>query len=453
MSTYLYSINPYTQEQIASYKELSAEEVKTKLDLTYNAYLDWRNTNFDLRNSLMLNLAKLLEEQAKEQAELIVKEMGKPLAQAIAEVKKCALVCRYYAENAETILQTKYIQTEAAKSYVRYEPMGIVLGIMPWNFPFWQVFRYAAPALMAGNTVALKHASNVMGSAHNIEKLFIEAGFPENCFTQVCISSKQINTLVEYPKIHGIVLTGSEQAGRSLATKAGSQLKKTVLELGGSNAMIVLKDADIATAIEACIHGRFLNTGQSCIASKRLLLHETIAEEFIAKLKSKVENLKSGNPMEIGTYIGVLSSLKNAEQVEKQVQDSLAMGAELICGGNREEAYFEPTLISNTRADMPVRNEEVFGPVLPIVVFNTIEEAIQISNETDFGLGVSIFTQDIQSISKHIADFEEACVFVNDFVKSDPRLPFGGIKNSGYGRELGEEGILEFVNKKTIYIK
>lgn len=453
MPTYLYSINPYTQEQLASYKELSANEVKNKLDLTYKAYLDWKNTGFDMRKSLMLNLANLLEKQAKEQAQLIVKEMGKPLAQAIAEVKKCALVCRYYAENAKNILQTKYIETEAAKSYVTHEPMGIVLGIMPWNFPFWQVFRYAAPALMAGNTVALKHASNVMGCAANIEELFVEAGFPENCFTQVCISSKQIDTLVEYPNIHGIVLTGSEQAGRSLAAKAGSQLKKTVLELGGSNAMIVLEDANIDAAIEASIQGRFLNTGQSCIASKRLLLHEAIADEFIIKLKSKVESLKSGNPMEAGTYIGILSSVKNAEQVEKQVQDSLVMGAELICGGNREDAYFEPTLISNTSADMPVRNEEVFGPVLPIIRFASLEEAIQISNETDFGLGVSIFTQDIQAISKYIPAFEEACVFINDFVKSDPRLPFGGIKNSGYGRELGEEGILEFVNKKTIYIK
>lgn len=447
------SINPYTKEVIEEYTPFTDKIVEEKLEIAHTAYKDWKSTSFDERKEILYKVASLLEKRAEEYATLISNEMGKPITQAISEVKKCATVCRYYADNAEKFLSIKPIKTEAYKSYVHYEPQGIILGVMPWNFPFWQVFRFSAPAIMAGNVCVLKHASNVFGCALAIEQVFKDANLPNGVFTSLLIPSKTVEFVIASPYVTGVILTGSAEAGSKVASQAGENLKKSVLELGGSNALIALEDCDIAASVEACIQGRYLNTGQSCIAGKRLLVHKNIAEDFTSKLLEQVRELKSGNPLDKATFIGVMAREDLAEKLEKQVNKSLDMGAEVIIGGKRDGAFYSPTVLTNVSLDMPVCKEEVFGPVLPIIQFETLDEAIEISNATNFGLGVSIFTKDTAFIEKHVHRFEEGCVFVNDFVKSDPSLPFGGIKRSGYGRELSKDGIMEFVNKKTIFIK
>ena len=378
--------------------------------------------------------------------------MGKPISQAIAEVEKCAWVCEYYAENAKDQLQNEIIKTDAYKSYVSYEPLGVVLAVMPWNYPFWQVFRFAAPALMAGNIGVLKHASNVFGCALNIEKVFKGAGFPEHCFTTLLIGSDAMEDVIENEKVKAVTLTGSGPAGASVASIAGKNIKKTVLELGGSNALVVLKDCDMEKTVDICVQARYQNTGQSCIAGKRLIVDETIAEQFVQKLVLKVRELKSGDPMDEDTYIGTMAREDLAEDLEKQVNDSVNAGAKLILGGKREYAYFEPTILTNVTQEMPAFNQETFGPLLSVTTFKTVEEAIELSNNSQFGLGVSIFTKNIEEAEKLAFQFDEGAVFINELVKSDPRLPFGGVKMSGYGRELSEHGIREFVNRKTVYI-
>lgn len=447
------SINPFTKEVLKEYSAFSPEIVTEKLRFANQTFETWKKTSFTHRKELLYKTANLLEERAEEYASLISKEMGKPLSQAIAEVKKCASVCRYYADHAADFLKSKPIKTEAYKSYVHYEPQGAILGIMPWNFPFWQVFRFSAPAIMAGNVAVLKHASNVFGSAVAIEQVYRDAGLPDGVFTSLLISSKEVESVIANPYIKGVVLTGSEDAGSVVASQAGKNLKKTVLELGGSNALIVMEDCDIESSLNACIKGRFLNTGQSCIAGKRLLVHKNIVSEFTAKLLDYVRNMRCGNPLDKETFIGVLAREDLAIKLEEQVNRSIEMGAKVLVGGKRDGTFYEPTLISNITLDMPVCKEEVFGPVLPIITFDTLAEAITISNSTDFGLGVSIFTKNTAYIEKYIGEFEEGCVFINDFVKSHPSLPFGGVKRSGYGRELSKDGIMEFVNKKTVYIK
>src|SRR5690606_28413577 len=393
-----------------------------------------------------------LKKNKREYAEMMTLEMGKPISQAIAEVEKCAWVCEYYAENAEKQLANEVIKTDAHKSFVSYEPIGVVLAIMPWNYPFWQVFRFAAPALMAGNIGILKHASNVFGSALNIEKVFKRAGFPENCFTTLLIGSDAVEAIIENEKIKAVTLTGSGPAGSSVASIAGKNIKKTVLELGGSNALVVLKDCDMEKAIETCVQARFQNTGQSCIAGKRLLIDESISEEFVEKMLVKIRELKSGDPMDGETYIGTLAREDLAMDLEKQVKASVKAGAKLEMGGKRQGAYFEPTVLTNVFEEMTVFSEETFGPVLSVTTFNTVEEAVALSNNSKFGLGVSLFTKNIEAAEKLAFQFDEGAVFINELVKSDPRLPFGGIKQSGYGRELSGHGIYEFVNKKTVFI-
>ena len=412
----------------------------------------WEKTSLNDRLAYLPALASLLLENKEEYAKAITTEMHKPISQSIAEIEKCALLCKYYYENAETFLATKSIKTDASESFVTYEPMGVILGIMPWNFPFWQVFRFAVPTLIAGNTVVVKHASNVPKCAEFIESIFEKARFPKGCYQNLSISSQEVAAVIANPIIKAVSLTGSEQAGIAVAAEAGKQLKKCVLELGGNNAFIILEDANLDKAVATAVNARMQNAGQSCIAAKRFLVHENIAKDFVDKFKVAVQNLKIGNPLDKETQIASLARVDLTEELEKQVQQSIQMGAQLILGGKRNNAFYEPTILTNVTPQMPVFHEETFGPVAAITTFKTIEEAIALSNESQFGLGVSIFTRDIDFIKTKISAFKEGAVFINEMVKSDPRLPFGGIKKSGYGRELSEEGIKEFVNIKTVVI-
>lgn len=447
------SVNPYSGEELYKFKVLKNNELNSKIELAHECYVEWKKSGFDHRSQLMYKAAEELKVNKEKYAETITKEMGKPISQAIAEVEKCAWVCEYYAEHAINQLKNEVIETDASNSYVSYEPLGVILAIMPWNYPFWQVFRFAAPNLMAGNVGILKHASNVMKSAAMIQEVFDNAGFPQGCFQNLIIGSDKIESVIENPHVKAVTLTGSKPAGASVASVAGQHIKKTVLELGGSNALIVFDDADMDSAIETCVKARFQNTGQSCIAGKRLLVHKSIADEFLEKFSTKVRELKSGDPMERDTYIGVLAREDLAEDLEKQVKDSVKMGAKIILGGKRDGTYFEPTILSEVTPEMPIFKEETFGPAIGVTIFKDDEEAVQLSNNSDFGLGVSIFTANLKRVEELVPKFDEGAVFVNELVKSDPRLPFGGIKISGYGRELSSHGIREFVNKKTVYIK
>lgn len=422
------------------------------LKISENTQLSWRNLSIQKRISFLPQLAKLLLENKEAYATYITTEMHKPISQAIAEVEKCALLCNYYYENAETFLATKNIKTEASESFVTYEPLGVILGVMPWNFPFWQVFRFAVPTLIAGNTVVVKHASNVPKSAQLIQSIFEQVGFPKGCYLDLPISSSEVANIIANPIIKAVSLTGSEQAGIAVATEAGKHLKKCVLELGGSNAFIILEDANLEKAVAIAVNARMQNAGQSCIAAKRFLVHENIATDFISRFTKAFQELKTGDALDSNTQIGSLARVDLAEELELQVQKSIQMGAKLILGGNRKGAFYEPTILTKVTTEMLVFKEETFGPVAAIVTFKTVEEAIKLSNQSDFGLGVSIFTQDIDFIKTKISDFNEGAVFFNEMVKSDPRLPFGGVKKSGYGRELSEDGIKEFVNVKTVVI-
>jgi len=447
------SKNPYTGEVLEKFKELTKPEIDDALDKADSRFKSWRKTTFKERAELMLKAAAELKKNKQEYAKDISLEMGKPITQAIAEIEKCAWVCEYYAENAEKHLSTKKIDTDGTKSYVRYEPIGVVLAVMPWNYPFWQVFRFAAPALMAGNIGILKHASSVMRSANNIQKVFERAGFPKACFQNLVLSSSKIEDIIRDERIKAVTLTGSKPAGAAVASTAGEEIKKSVLELGGSNALVVFKDANISESVKTCVQARFQNTGQSCIAGKRIIIHESIAEEFTEKFVKQVRELKSGDPLDKDTFIGTLAREDLAEDLEKQVQDSVKAGAKIILGGKRDKAYMEPTILTGVTPDMSIFKEETFGPAIGITTFKKDQEAIDLVNLSDFGLGVSIFTEDMDFAEKIVPEFDDGAVFVNELVKSDPRLPFGGTKTSGYGRELSEDGIREFVNKKTVYIK
>ena len=447
------SRNPYNGEEVAKVKAFSKKEIEEALEVASNRFKTWRSTSFSERSKLMMNVAKELKGNKEEYAKMITLEMGKPIAQAIAEVEKCAWVCEYYAENAADQLANETIKTDAKKSYTAFEPIGVVLAVMPWNYPFWQVFRFAVPALMAGNIGVLKHASNVMQSANNIQKIFERAGFPKGCFQNLPIGSKQVEEIIRDSRIKAVTLTGSKPAGSAVASVAGEEIKKSVLELGGSNALVVFKDADLEKSVDTCVQARFQNTGQSCIAGKRLLLQESIAEEFLELFSKKVRELKSGDPLDKDTYIGVLAREDLAEDLEKQVLKSVKEGAKIHLGGIRNGTYYEPTILTGVTREMTVFKEETFGPVISVTTFKDEDEAIELVNVSDFGLGVSIFTQDLEFAEKISPRFDDGAVFVNELVKSDPRLPFGGTKISGYGRELSIHGIREFVNKKTVYIK
>ncbi len=447
------SVNPYNGKVLKEYSLLSSEDIQSILSHAHQQFYSWRDTSFSQRSKLIMKVREILLINKNKYARVMTIEMGKPITQAIAEVEKCAWLCEYYAKLAPIHLQPEEISTDATKSFVTYEPLGVILAVMPWNYPFWQVFRFAVPALMAGNIAVLKHASNVPESALLLEELFLEAGFPKYCFSTLLISNNQVEEVIKNKVIKAVTLTGSEKAGASVAGIAGNQLKKTVLELGGSNALIVLPDCNIEATVKTCIQARFQNTGQSCIAGKRLLLSKSIAKEFLAKLKKELQLLISGNPENTETYLGVLAREDLAIALEQQVNKSLEMGASLLTGGRRDGAYYQPTVVTDVTPQMPVFNDETFGPVLAVTLFDGLQEAIDLSNASKYGLGVSIFTQNIESILSQVNKFDEGAVFINELVKSDPRLPFGGIKQSGYGRELSKQGIREFINIKTVYVK
>lgn len=447
------SRNPYTGSIVSTYKQHTTAQVNQALEDAQETFLEWRETTFSQRANLMKKVTEILLENKRLYAKSITEEMGKPISQSISEIEKCAWVCDYYAEQAEIFLSQKNIETDASESYVRYEPIGVILAVMPWNYPFWQVFRFIAPALMAGNIGVLKHASNVMQSAEHIQQVFRDAGFPEHCFQNLILSSDKIEAVIRNPIIKAVTLTGSKPAGASVASIASEEIKTSVLELGGSNALVVFKDADIKTTVEICVQARFQNTGQSCIAGKRLLLHDSIAEEFLEHFTKEVIALKSGDPMDEDTYIGTMASEDLAEELEEQLNASIKEGAKVLIGGKRKGTYFEPTIVTNVTPEMSIFQEETFGPVMAVTTFSNDDEAVNLVNQSAFGLGVSIFTESISKAKKLIPQFDDGAVFVNELVKSDPRLPFGGTKISGYGRELSEDGIKEFVNKKTVYIK
>ncbi|ESU23681.1 Aldehyde dehydrogenase [Flavobacterium enshiense DK69] len=426
--------------------------MQTKINTAQEAFIYWKAISIEERIAMVEELKKVLHQNREQYAAMITKEMGKPITQSLAEVDKCGVLCEYYCQNAATLLQTKHIQTEGHENFVTYEPLGVLLGVMPWNFPFWQVFRFAIPSIIAGNVVMVKHASNVPESAESIEALFIESGFPIGIYQNLHLSSDKVADVIAHPEIKGVSLTGSEAAGSSVAAQAGKHLKKSLLELGGSNAFIVCEDADLDKAVASAVNARMQNTGQSCIAAKRFLIQQNIFDDFTEKYKESISQLVCGDPMLPETQIGPLARVDLAIELEKQVEQSVAMGAKIVLGGKRKDAFYEPTLLTNVTTEMPVFKEETFGPVAALIPFKDLTEAIEISNQSEFGLGVSIFTEDIDTLRSHISKFEEGAVFINTMVKSDPRLPFGGVKKSGYGRELSEEGIKEFVNIKTVVI-
>lgn len=453
MDNTINTINPFNSKILSNYQYFNTIQVSGMLGISQTNFTEWKNTNVKERVNFIKTLGFVLTKRQHLLAEMCTLEMGKPIKQAIAEVGKCGLLCDYYATHTEEFLNPKQIKSDAGESFVSYEPLGVILGVMPWNFPYWQVFRFAVPAILAGNTVVVKHASNVSGCAQLLEDIFIKAGFPKGIYQNLLISSSQVEDVINNPVIKAVSLTGSEKAGTAVASAAAKQIKKAVLELGGSNALIVCEDANFDDAVSVAVNARMQNAGQSCIAAKRFFVHESLFEDFVKAYTIKVEALKMGDPMLDTTDMGPLARIDLAEDIEKQVNRSVAMGAKVVTGGKRNGAFYEPTVLIDVTTDMPVFNEEVFGPAVPIMPFGTFEEAVSLSNKTSFGLGVTIFTQDIDGIKSKIHLFEEGAVFINAMVKSDPALPFGGVKRSGYGRELAENGLKEFVNVKTVYIK
>jgi succinate-semialdehyde dehydrogenase/glutarate-semialdehyde dehydrogenase len=452
----LISRNPATLEVISEVAELTPAHIEDRIATAAAAYTSWRTTTFAERSILLKRAAEQLRAKKDVLAELITNEVGKTLAASHAEVEKCALVCEYYADHAETILTAEVIHTGALESYVRFDPLGIILAVMPWNFPLWQVFRFAAPALMAGNVCLLKHASNVQGSALAIEKIFSDAGFPDGAFYNLAIGAAKVASVIEDPRVQAITLTGSEKAGSSVAALAGKLIKKTVLELGGSDPFIVCADADIAKAATVAVSARMqANAGQSCISAKRFIVHTSVEKEFTKLLVAAIEKLQIGDPHDPKTDVGPLTNEQMLTDIERQVKESVKQGAQVQTGGNRLERvgyFYQPTVLSRVKKGMPVYDEEVFGPVLPVITFATEEEAVQIANSSPYGLGATIFSNDIARAKQLATNIESGSVFINSQVRSDPRLPFGGIKRSGYGRELAHYGIKEFVNIKTVSV-
>lgn len=444
--------NPFDSSSLSQHQYITSDEAAQILKKSSDTYTSWKGKTLQNRLNFIKSLIFTLTKKQQLMAERCSLEMGKPIMQSLAEVQKCKILCEYYLQNAKNFLAEEKISTDGSDSYIVYEPLGVILGVMPWNFPYWQVFRFAIPTIIAGNTVVVKHASNVAGCAIMIEELFAEAGFPDGVYKNLLIEGKQVENIINDPVIKAVSLTGSEKAGASVASIAANQIKKAVLELGGSNGLIVCEDANLDEVVPIAINARFQNTGQSCIAAKRFFIHSNIYDAFIEKFSAAVSALKSGNPMDENTYIGPLARVDLAEEVENQVNKSVAMGAKIILGGKRDGAFYEPTILINVTTEMPVFNEEVFGPAVPVIPFETFEDVVKLSNKTEFGLGVSIFTKDIEGIKSKLHLFEEGAVFINAMVKSDPALPFGGVKRSGYGRELAENGIKEFVNVKTVYI-
>ncbi|MBX3640491.1 MAG: NAD-dependent succinate-semialdehyde dehydrogenase [Nitrosomonas sp.] len=450
------SINPATGQALSQFPVLQADEITAVLELVATAQTQWATLAVEQRASYMLNLAQLLRQQCDTYATIITEEMGKLLREAKAEVEKCAWGCEYYAEHAADFLADEQVISDATRSYVAYQPLGTVFCIMPWNFPFWQVMRAAVPAMMAGNTIVLKHATNVPRCALALEEAFREAGFPDNIFRSLLITTTQAESVIADDRIAAVTLTGSTSAGRKVAAIAGRYLKKCVLELGGSDPFIVLEDADIAVTVEQAITARFQNTGQSCIAAKRFILVDAIADQFVTHFKRQISKLQCGDPKVETTTIAPMARADLRDDLHTQVERSLKLGAVLVTGGvfmGMQGTFYAPTLLDHVQPGMPAFDEELFGPVAAIVRVNDANEAITLANRSQFGLGASIWTCDVKRGEDIARKIHAGCVFVNGVVKSDPRLPFGGVKHSGFGRELSYHGIREFVNVKTLWVK
>lgn len=450
------TINPATGELIRDYETMDAAEVNNIIDDMDAAQQEWKKKSYAERAVFMNKAARLLKDRKDDLARLMADEMGKPLAQGRSEAEKCAWVCEYYAENAEDFLQPEYIETDASSSYITYNPLGIVLAIMPWNYPLWQLFRFGAPALMAGNGAMLKHAPNVTGCALAIEEILHDAGFPKKLFRSLVVDVEQVQDIIENPKVKAATLTGSTRAGKAVASEAGGVLKKTVLELGGSDPYVVLKDADLDKTVETCVASRLLNSGQSCIAAKRYIVVEDMYDDFVEKVVQHMKSKKVGSPLDDDTDVGPQAREDLRDALHKQVKGSVDKGAKCLLGGEIPDGdgfYYPVTVLTNVQKGMPAYEEELFGPVATIIKVKDEDEALKVANDTKYGLGAAVFSEDVERAEKIAAEkLEAGCCFVNAFVKSDPRLPFGGIKNSGFGRELSHVGIKEFVNIKTVYV-
>jgi len=449
------TVNPSTGETLETFDPHSPAEVERRLALAASTFVEWRRVPMDERARRMRRAGEILDERKQEYGRLMTVEMGKPVGPGVAEAEKCALACRFYAEHAAEFLAPERVDTDASESMVRYDPIGAVLAVMPWNFPFWQVIRFAAPALMAGNVGLLKHASNVPRCALAIERIFRDAGFPEGAFQVLLVGSDAVAKLIEDPRIAAVTLTGSEAAGASVGAAAGGQIKKTVLELGGSDPFIVMPSADLAKAADTAARARTINNGQSCIAAKRFIVHERVAAEFERLFVEKMKSLKVGDPLDPKTEIGPLATPAIRDEVHDAVRRSVAAGARLALGGEPQPGrgnFYPPTVLADVPPDSPAANEEIFGPVAALFRVRDASEAIAIANSSRYGLGASAWTNDPAERDRFAAEIESGSVFINGMVKSDPRLPFGGVKKSGYGRELSVQGIREFVNVKTVWI-
>ena len=451
------TINPTTGETLKTFTPLTDTEIETSLSLAASAFQQYRQTSFAQRSQWLNQAADILEKDALKFAQIMTTEMGKPLKSATAEAQKCAKVCRFYAEKAPEFLADVLIATDASNSYVAYQPLGVILAVMPWNFPFWQVFRFAAPALMAGNVGILKHASNVPQCALAIAEIIAQAGFPKGAFQTLLIGADRVESIVQDERVKAATLTGSEPAGAALAAAAGKEIKKVVLELGGSDPFIVLESADLEAAVATGVQARMLNNGQSCIAAKRFIVTEAIADDFTQRLIAQFKALKVGDPTQEDTDIGPLATKSILTELDQQVQNAVGKGATILIGGkpitDRPGNFYPPTILTDIPVDSTVAKEEFFGPVALLFKVKNIDEAIALANDIPFGLGASAWTNNSTERDRLIAELEAGAVFINGLVKSDPRLPFGGIKRSGFGRELSIQGIHEFVNIKTVWVK
>ncbi len=450
------SINPSTGELLASFNEIAEGEIDTKIGLAQDAYQSWRRLDYAERATYLRAAADLLEAEKDRWAALIATEMGKPIRSAVVEMEKCAWVCRYYAEHAAEFLADEPVNTDASRSYVHYQPLGPVLLVMPWNSPFWQVLRFSAPGLMAGNVALLKHASNVPQCANAVEDIFKRAGFPEGVFQLLLIGAQRVESVLGDRRVEAVTFTGSTETGRALAGMAGAQIKKAVLELGGSDPFIILPSADLEEAVKVAVRARLRTNGQSCVAAKRFIVHKDIAPEFERRFLRRMREMQVGDPLDPGMDVGPLATARMLETLDAQVKATVSAGARVLLGGSpldRPGYFYPPTAISEIPAGTPAYEEELFGPVASLFRVDSLDEALALANSSEFGLGASAWTNEAEESTKIIEEVEAGMVFINGQVKSDPRIPFGGIKRSGYGRELGKHGIREFVNVKTVWLR
>lgn len=447
------SINPHTNEVVGTYTAITKEELIKNLDNSKTAFDKWKKRPLEERCQLIIKAADVLKQNVDAYAKMISEEMGKPISEAKGEVLKCAWVCEYYGSKAAEFLADEIIETDASKSFVKHDPIGAVLAIMPWNFPFWQVFRFAAPSLTAGNVALLKHAPNVFGCAEMIADVFTKAGYPKDVFQNLIVHHDQTELIIAHDAVQAVSLTGSEKAGSAVAAIAGKYIKKSLLELGGNNAFIVLKDADIEASVQTALVARMLNCGQSCIAAKRFIIEDEVYEDFVARFSSKVRELQSGDPLDSTTQVGPLARIDLAEQLQAQVQNSISQGAKLLLGGSQNKCYHEPTILGEVTPGMDAFDQETFGPLAAMIRAKDFDHALELSQMSTFGLGLTVCTSNIELALRHADKVSDGAYFVNELVKSDPRLPFGGTKKSGFGRELAKDGMMEFVNRKTVYVK